>query len=203
MDPLDAPPPEAAKRGRRIWVGAALLAAAVVIGGMALGVGPTPSQPIEFSHKLHVKQAKCAACHTTATKGLAAGVPKLAECLDCHEGTQSKDPAGQKEEAKIEAYAKAKTEIPWKRVWRLPSNVFFSHRTHVAVAKVPCQSCHGAMETLDRPPTGLLKRLSMSDCIGCHEAWRWPDESWEKATPARAKVAAERRVSTDCNACHR
>jgi hypothetical protein len=67
---------------------------------------------------------------------------------------------------------------------------------------VRCQTCHGPMETLTRPPARPLKALRMDDCIGCHERWRWPPEA-----PAPrgdlVRVAAERKVSTDCNACHR
>jgi hypothetical protein len=42
----------------------------------------------------------------------------------------------------------------------------------------------------------------MDDCIGCHEKWEWPKETKEKGTEPM-KVATVRRVSTDCNACHR
>jgi predicted CXXCH cytochrome family protein len=99
---------------------------------------------------------------------------------------------------KIRAFGEKGQEIPWKRVWRLPPHVFFPHRTHVVVAKLKCQTCHGPMETLDRPPARALKTLTMNDCIGCHEQWERPPE---KGTGV-VKVAA-RRVSTDCNTCHR
>jgi hypothetical protein len=186
---------------------------ALLIAGLGLSGVPlwsrqaSVAQPLRFSHRAHVKQAKCGACHTTVTKSLVAGVPTLADCLDCHEGTQSKSPADQKEEAKIETYAKANAEIPWMRVWRLPSHVFFSHRTHVAVGEVKCQTCHGPIETLDTSLTRPLKTLTMDECIGCHEKWERPDErEGTSDTGAKGsepvKVAA-RRVSTDCNACHR
>jgi hypothetical protein len=179
------------------------MSGALIIVAVLLSAGAAPPrQPIRFSHKLHVKQAKCAACHTTVGKASAAGVPKLADCLDCHEGTQSKTPEGQKEEAKIEAFAKAKAEIPWKRVWRLPANVFFSHRIHVAVAKVECQTCHGKIETLDSPPSGPLKALTMTECIGCHEKSASPDGR-DRKDGGPVKVVAGRQLSTDCNACHR
>jgi cytochrome c556 len=54
------------------------------------------------------------------------------------------------------------------------------------------------METLARPPARALKTLTMNDCIGCHQQWQWPNEKG----PAVEKAAA-RRVTTDCNACHR
>ena len=62
----------------------------------------------------------------------------------------------------------------------------------MVVAKVPCQTCHGPMETLMKPPARPLRTLAMDDCIGCHE----------KAS-APAEKAAARPRSTDCNACHR
>jgi hypothetical protein len=193
----------AGRRWPRWLVGSALAALLVLVAGLLLPAGSAPpQQPIRFNHKVHVKQAKCQACHTTVTRGPVAGAPKLADCLDCHEGSQAKTPASQKEEAKLEAYAKEKSEIPWVRVWRLPANVRFSHRVHVAVAKVECRTCHGAMETLETPPTAPLKRLTMNDCIGCHEAWQWSEERDGKRAAPVAMIAG-RRLSTDCNACHR
>lgn len=205
MDGRDSQLVRPARARRRWWVLGGLVAVALAAGLVLAARGTPAPQPIRFNHKIHVKQAKCQACHTTVTKGPVAGAPKLADCLDCHEGAQAKTPAGQQEEAKLQEYVEAKTEIPWVRVWRLPPHVYFSHRTHVAVAKVQCQTCHGAIETLEAPPTGPLKRLAMNDCIGCHEAWRWPDETKTPAGPVRAPVrtVAGRRLSADCNACHR
>ena len=181
----------------------AVAVAAVMVGGLALSArGLPPTQPIRFNHKVHVKQAKCQACHTTVTRAAAAGAPKLSDCLDCHEGAQAKTPEGQKEEAKLQDFIARKEEIPWSRVWRLPSHVVFSHRTHVAVGKVACHTCHGAMESLDAPPTAPLKTLSMANCIGCHEK-SVPLRDGQDLQPGPLRVVAGRRLSTDCAACHR
>ena len=186
----------------RRWLGAAVLGAVLLAAAMLITSGQAaPGQPIRFSHKLHAAQAKCQACHASVTKARTAGFPKLADCLDCHEGTQSKTAEGQKEEAKLAPYAEAKKEIPWTRVWRLPSHVLFSHRVHVGVAKVGCQVCHGPMESLNQPPAGPLKSLAMNDCIGCHEKWERPNRVLGKGSDPMTE--AGRRVSTDCNACHR
>lgn len=192
-----------APRAWRRWSLLIVVAVAAVAGASValFARGSPPTQPMPFNHKVHVKEAKCPACHTTVAKAAIAGAPTLADCLDCHEGAQARTPAGRQEEAKLDAYVKAKTEIPWVRVWRLPSNVFFSHRTHVTLARVQCRTCHGPVETLEAPPTRPLKRLTMSDCLGCHEAWRWPEEAGTATGPVR--VVAGRRLSTDCNACHR
>lgn len=182
-------------------VGLAVVVALVLAAwsGWAVFVEPAVEQPIEFPHKAHLElkdpKFECTTCHDRAEKGAVAGRPSTKKCLSCHSGAEAKGV----EEKKLQAFAGGGREIPWQRVWRLPPHVFFSHRTHVALAKVKCQTCHGPMETLARPPARALKRLTMNDCIGCHEQWEWPKEKGAELV----KVAAARRVSTDCNACHR
>jgi hypothetical protein len=187
----------------KVALGLALLLALVLTWGYWAGwVEPATRQPIEFPHKTHLdlkdQKVECTTCHDRAEKGAAAGRPSTKKCLSCHSGAQAKSA----EERKLQAFGENGRAIPWQRVWRLPPHVFFSHRVHVAVAKVRCQTCHGAMETLTRPPARPLKALRMDDCIGCHERWQWPTEAPAPgAEPVRA--AAGRKVSTDCNACHR
>jgi predicted CXXCH cytochrome family protein len=186
----------------KVIVGLGLVSVALLAwGGWGFLVEPAVRQPIEFPHKTHLElkdpKFECMTCHDRAEKSPVAGRPSTKKCLSCHSAGEAKSA----EERKLQAFGEEGGEIPWKRVWRLPSHVFFSHRTHVAVAKVKCQTCHGPMETLSRPPGRALKKLTMNDCIGCHEQWEWPKEK-EKGM-ASVKVAAVRRVSTDCNACHR
>jgi len=155
-------------------------------------------QPIEFPHKTHIAQnIPCTGCHQRAEKDLVAGRPPTALCLACHASSDSKNP----EIEKLKAFGEKGQEIPWQRVWRLPSHVFFSHRVHVSIAKLACQSCHGPMETLDRPPPRPLKTLSMDDCIACHM------KSRSAATPQikvmySAPVSSKQLVN-DCLVCHR
>lgn len=171
----------------------------LVWGAWHLLAEPPVRQPIEFPHKTHLElKLTCTTCHQRAEKDTVAGRPPTRLCLACHSGGKAKS----EEVKKLRAFGEKGREIPWKRVWRLPSHVFFSHRTHVVVAKVKCQTCHGPMETLDRPPAYALKKLSMDDCVGCHEKWEWPrEEAEEGAKPVKA--VAKPRVTTDCNACHR
>lgn len=70
----------------------------------------------------------------------------------------------------------------------------------IVAAKIECQTCHGPMETLDRPPPRALKKLTMDDCMNCHETWRWPAE---EAEAGLRKMAMARKISNDCGACHR
>jgi hypothetical protein len=183
------------------WIALGLAMVILALGGWALFVEPAVLQPIEFPHKAHLQlkdpRFECTTCHDLAEKGRAAGRPSTKKCLSCHSAGTAKGA----EEQKLRALAQG-GEIPWQRVWRLPPHVFFSHRTHVAVARIRCQTCHGPMETLTRPPRRPLKTLAMQDCLGCHEAWRWPDETAPQRLEA-PRAAAVRRVSTDCNACHR
>jgi hypothetical protein len=174
------------------------IAAVVVIGLVAWAVyeiraEPPVEQPIEFPHRTHVElNLECTSCHDRADRDAVAGRPPTALCLSCHAGDD-----GSPEIRKVQAF-EAGGEIPWRRVWRMPSHVYFPHRTHV-VAEVPCQTCHGPMETLDRPPARPLKKVTMDDCIACHEKRR--DGGERRAGPVA--VVAARAISTDCNACHR
>jgi predicted CXXCH cytochrome family protein len=181
----------------------------VVAGGVLLAWGawrlsedlmaePAVRQPIEFPHKKHLELGfKCTSCHQGAEKGLVAGRPPTQLCLSCHSGGETKS----LEVKKLRVFGEKGQEVPWRRVWRLPSHVFFSHRAHVASAKVKCQTCHGPMETLDRPPARPLRTLTMNDCMDCHEKWKWPEKNGKKgAKPVNLVV---RRISNDCLTCHR
>ena len=50
------------------------------------GVGYSPVQPINFSHKLHAGLMKidCQYCHTGVEKSRHAMVPPLNTCMNCH-----------------------------------------------------------------------------------------------------------------------
>ena len=114
------------------------------------------AQPLPFSHRAHIVNAKlaCNNCHTTAAKADRAGMPETARCLLCHRTDQ-----------RLKQYATAKTRIPWVRVYKLPDFVYFSHQKHLA-ARVPCSQCHGAVEQRDV----LMKEVStsMNACYACH-----------------------------------
>ena len=66
---------------------------------------------MRFGHKAHAKEAKCRACHAYYEKQTAAGMPRLADCLDCHEGTQSKEPEDVKDEMKLAQYVEERTDL--------------------------------------------------------------------------------------------
>jgi hypothetical protein len=176
----------------------------VILGGLlavgyATGLvsGAGVEQPIAFPHKTHAGTLAlpCTTCHQRADKDTVAGRPPTALCLGCHMGGDTNSD----EIKKIRAYGEKGAEIPWKRVWRLPPHVFFPHSVHVTAAGIKCQSCHGPMETLTRPPPRPLKQLAMNDCIGCHKAQRLAQQ---KNATQPVRVAVERSPN-DCTTCHR
>ena len=77
-----------------------------------------------------------------------------------------------------------KQPIEWVRIHQLPDFAVFDHRPHVA-AEVPCQKCHGPVETMER--VRQVESLGMGFCVDCH---RTPG-------PTDPQVA-----STDCSTCH-
>lgn len=181
----------------------AILIFAVVIAALALGYWADwgvsgVKQPIEFPHKTHIAQnIPCTGCHQRAEKDLVAGRPATALCLACHASSDSKNPAIEK----LKAFGEKGQEIPWQRVWRLPPHVFFSHRVHVTVAKIACQSCHGPMETLDRPPPRPLKTLAMEDCIACH--LKAKSAATRQIKLMQPDHVSSQRLVNDCVVCHR
>lgn len=137
-------------------------------------------QPVEYNHRLHVGKLElaCDLCHETSTSGEVAGLPPLSTCAACHEeanGTSA-------EEKKVVEAVRAGRAIPWVRLYELPRHVYFTHRRHVAIARITCERCHGEMRAQARPPPAALVALGMSDCIECH---------------------GERGAGRDCATCHR
>ncbi len=136
-------------------------------------------QPIAFNHSKHIASGMdCTDCHAGARTEEHATIPALAVCAGCHESALGKSA----EEAKVRAYVAAGREIPWNPVTHVPAHVYFSHRRHVALAKLECSVCHGSMEKLTSPPVRPARVLDMDTCIGCHQ---------------------QKQARTDCNDCHR
>ena len=125
---------------------------------------PAPEQPLPYSHKTHLAQGlKCVMCHESVETDDHATLPPTATCMGCHANVRTDSPHIQKLK---ESDDKGET-IPWRRVYRLPSFVYFSHKQHVTDAKVTCDTCHGdvpQMEVMQK-----VKDISMAACIECHK----------------------------------
>jgi hypothetical protein len=97
--------------------------------------------------------------------------------------------------------------ITWTKVYRLPDFVYFDHRPHVN-AGAACQSCHGAVETMER--VRQVGDLSMGWCVNCHRSidrrgldgqgnfTSAPAPAYSGVKPVTRRVYA----STDCSTCH-
>ncbi|MDE2491203.1 MAG: cytochrome c3 family protein [Elusimicrobia bacterium] len=192
MDPRD-----------RFWrVTAPLGALAVLLTILVVGwsveparyqLGYAPEQPIPFSHRVHagVNRIPCEYCHTNADRSRDATVPPLQTCMNCHQFMKLPDKALQEYIDKAVAdRVKSDEPIAWKRVYHMPSYVFFDHRAHVN-ARVQCQSCHGPVETLDVQTR--LMNMRMGRCLACHR----------DPTPYLPPGSPIKKGPTDCYACHR
>ncbi len=147
-------------------------------------------QPFQFNHALHnlVVDNGCESCHYFREDGTYAGVPKLADCIMCHEDVVSEYP---EEEVFVYEYVHKNKEVPWLVYSRQPDCVYFPHAAHVKKAEMDCVTCHGNIGTSTRLKTyeynritgysrdiygknmlGLKTntwdRMKMDDCAECH-----------------------------------
>jgi len=131
--------------------------------------GPPVLQPIPYSHKQHLALGlKCADCHRNEDPGEQMGIPTAAKCMTCHKTVAADKPAI-RELTKLHAESR---EPAWKRVYQIPSYVFFSHRAHLE-AKAECADCHGQVR--ERGVLFLEKDISMGACMNCHLERRAPN----------------------------
>lgn len=182
-------------------------------------MGYEPVQPIAFSHRLHVGelQVSCLYCHAGAEQSRHAGIPAASVCLNCHRfvtatlgAIRAEEEAAKKEKRKAQRVVspeiqkiydalaldgnlqrdpgKSPKPITWTKIHNVPDFVYFDHRPHVA-AGVPCQQCHGAVETMDR--VGQAQPLTMSWCVNCH---RTATQTGIAGRPVNASI--------DCARCH-
>ncbi len=181
--------------------------------------GYAPVQPITFSHKLHAGelQTPCLYCHYGAESSRHAGIPPANVCMTCHrfvtapqkdllaellESRKTKraprpivSPELQKLydslafDSKLEPDPKKQPKpIAWVKVHNLPAFTCFDHKSHTR-AGVACQSCHGAIETMDR--VQQVSDLSMGWCVNCH---REASRTGVNGKPVKASI--------DCATCH-
>ena len=148
-------------------------------------------QPVDFNHALHneLVEDSCESCHFFREDGTYSGVPKLAQCIDCHEEVNGEDP---EEEKFVTQYVAKGREVPWLVYARQPDCVFFSHIAHVKMGQMDCVTCHGHIgesESLkvyeENRITGYSRdiwgkniagikwnswdRMKMDDCSECHQ----------------------------------
>ncbi|MFQ5913515.1 MAG: cytochrome c3 family protein [Nitrospinota bacterium] len=150
----------------------------VVVLGLLLWARPAPPtlQPISFNHKVH--PLGCPFCHRSVQRLSSAGRPALATCAPCHQALKPRTEAMRK----LKDHVDRNEEVPWIRIYRVPAHVYFSHRRHVAAGGLGCETCHGNVSKFTKPVSRPVVEPTMNNCIACH---------------------TRKKVSTDCNACHR
>lgn len=142
------------------------IAASVVAGFLGSSERRVLSQPIAFSHRLHVKEvgAECLDCHPHAVDGVRATIPNVEICATCHDEPQGPSP----EEARLVEYVKKREPIRWRKVYWVPDHVYFSHRRHTRLGGLACAACHGEVAEQARPITRPFRRPTMEGCLDCH-----------------------------------
>jgi c(7)-type cytochrome triheme protein len=142
-----------------------------------------PQQPVAFSHAIHVgkRHTPCTNCHLGAERGARAGLPSLTQCLACHMKPQGEPPS--ERERIVREIAADGGALRWIQRTRNAGHVYFSHRAHVAIAKMTCGECHEGVETWAAPPKrGDSRLMDMDACMDCHR---------------------QRGAANGCRVCHR
>ena len=147
-------------------------------------------QPIDFNHALHneLVDESCESCHFFREDGTYSGVPKLAQCIDCHEEVNGEDP---EEEKFVEQYVAKGREVPWLVYARQPDCVFFSHIAHVKMGEMDCVTCHG--------------HIGESESLKVYEANRitgYSRDIWGKNIAGIKWNSWDRMKMDDCSECH-
>ena len=150
---------------------------AVYSGPASQRVGYQPTQPIPYSHDIHVNQLglDCRYCHSFVEHGAQANVPSANVCWNCHGPNKVKSDSPKlaplrKAMAQNEAGENVGEPIEWVRVHRSPDYVYFNHSAHVNRG-VSCQSCHGDVDEMK--VVHHDQSLTMGWCLDCH---RSPEE---------------------------
>jgi formate-dependent nitrite reductase cytochrome c552 subunit len=177
-------------------------------------VGYQPTQPVPFSHSIHVKQLglDCRYCHDGVEKSWYSNVPAADTCMNCHSAVRVDDP---KLEPVRASYKDANKPVEWVQIHKLPDYVYFNHSVHVNRG-VSCVECHGRVDEMDE--VRHEKHFSMTFCLDCHRdpnkrlrpLDKITDLAYERSEDPDNKVrdfdfVEEWHVKTseNCSACHR
>lgn len=148
-------------------------------------------QPLNFNHAVHVEEVdeSCASCHYFREDGSFSGIPKIEQCVDCHE-----EPMGETEDEAVfvEQYVAKEREVPWLVYSRQPDCVFFSHAAHVIGAEMDCVTCHGHIGESEVSRPYEYNRITF-----------YSRDIWGKNIAGFKKNSWDRMKMDDCAACHK
>ncbi len=169
------------------------LAASLIVGWVVFPklLYSQKNQPIEFNHVLHNELVEdgCESCHFFREDGSYHGVPKLDQCIECHEEVNGEDP----EEARfVNEFVANNREVPWLIYSRQPQNVFFSHAAHVKMGEIDCVVCHGHIGESESLPIYKENRIS-----------GYSIDIWGRRISGIKRNTWDRMKMDDCAECHR
>jgi hypothetical protein len=122
-----------------------------------------PEQPIPYSHRTHLSIGlKCQECHPNPDPGEHMTFPATAKCMVCHNTIAKDKPAI----LKLAGFDKSGEAVPWSRVYVVPADVYWNHRSHLQ-AGMTCQKCHGEVARMD-VTARATNTAFMVGCIECH-----------------------------------
>lgn len=175
-----------------------------------LDVGYMPTQPVEYSHRLHAGQLgmDCRYCHNWVEVSSHANVPPTQTCMNCHNQIKTQS-------ARLlpvrESWATGEP-IEWVQVHHLADYAHFSHAVHVTNG-VGCETCHGNVAEME--VVWQDQSLSMGWCLECHrqpELYLRPNDQITTMGYVQPADFVERNLErvaaqgiqppTNCSACH-
>ena len=175
-------------------------------------VGYQPTQPVPFSHAIHVNQLglDCRYCHDGVEKSWYSNVPAAETCMNCHSAVRASDPRLEPVRA---SYKDEGKPVEWVQIHKLPDYAFFNHSVHVNRG-VSCVECHGRVDQMDE--VRHEKHFSMTFCLDCHRdpekrlrpLDKITDLAYDRSLDPENKdrnLVKEWHIKTseNCSACHR
>jgi menaquinone reductase, multiheme cytochrome c subunit len=169
-------------------------AGALIIGWIAFPrvLYSRQQQPLDFLHKTHAEksgQTECESCHSFASDGQYAGIPRTEVCAGCH--TEKLGTSAQ-EARLVDTYVKNGKQTPWLVYSRQPANVWFSHTIHTRRAGLACTDCHGNYGTSDQ-----LRVYEHNRITG------YSRDIWGHSISRLRRAPGDGMKMTDCEHCHR
>ena len=200
----------------------ALVTGGAVTAGAALtyygtdkhfSVGYQPTQPVDYSHKLHAGDMgmDCRYCHVNVERSFVASVPPTQVCMNCHTTVKKDSPLL----TPVRDSATTGKPVPWLRVHKVADYVYFDHSRHVTRG-VGCVECHGRIDFMERVRQEMP--LSMGWCLECHRdpaphlrpvemitKMDWEPPEGETRESFGQKIVEREHINppTDCSRCHR
>lgn len=181
------------------------LIGALIIGWFVFPIAlySEQEQPMNFNHAVHLdpekvdgivgdsKEDKCLFCHSFREDGSFSGIPRLEDCMMCHDDPEYPYGGSKEEKAFLANFVAEEKEIPWLSYYRQPDCVYFSHIAHVKMGKLECLTCHGDHGTRQRLPMYKANRLT-----------GYSINIWGKRISGMKNNTWDRMKMDDCAECH-